>query len=160
MYSSLSVADHLRLGARLNRSWDHALANRRITQVGLDPAQKAGRLSGGQRAQLALTGGAVVKGLTVPDAWVTAVSPLRTSDGQPLSRQRFDECFYHAPSVGADGRFGDTAVCLGDLDLHVDVAYQPNHRYWLFQWIETSLYLALAGLLAGFACWRIQRRLD
>jgi ABC-2 type transport system ATP-binding protein len=54
-YSTLSVADHLRLGARLNPTWDRAFAQRRIEQLGLDPRQRAGRLSGGQRAQLALT---------------------------------------------------------------------------------------------------------
>ncbi|HEY1827498.1 MAG TPA: ABC transporter ATP-binding protein [Acidimicrobiales bacterium] len=55
VYSSLSVAEHLALGAHLNPSWDNALAEDRIDQLGLDPAQKAGKLSGGQRAQLALT---------------------------------------------------------------------------------------------------------
>jgi ABC-2 type transport system ATP-binding protein len=54
-YAGLSVADHLRLGAHMNPGWDPALASRRIEQLGLDPKQKAGRLSGGQRAQLALT---------------------------------------------------------------------------------------------------------
>jgi ABC-2 type transport system ATP-binding protein len=54
-YAGLSVADHLRLGAHLNPRWDAALARRRIEQLGLDPKQKAEKLSGGQRAQLALT---------------------------------------------------------------------------------------------------------
>src|SRR5271168_3565341 len=54
-YAGLSVADHLRLGAHMNPGWDGALAERRIAGLGLDPAQKAGKLSGGQRAQLALT---------------------------------------------------------------------------------------------------------
>jgi len=54
-YAGLSVADHLRLGAHLNPRWDAGLARDRIEQLGLDPKQKAGRLSGGQRAQLALT---------------------------------------------------------------------------------------------------------
>ncbi len=54
-YAGLSVADHLRLGAHLNPRWDGALARRRIKQLGLDPGQQAGKLSGGQRAQLALT---------------------------------------------------------------------------------------------------------
>jgi ABC-2 type transport system ATP-binding protein len=54
-YAALSVADHLRLGAHLNPGWDAGLARRRIEQLGLDPKQKAGKLSGGQRAQLALT---------------------------------------------------------------------------------------------------------
>jgi ABC-2 type transport system ATP-binding protein len=54
-YAGLSVADHLRLGAHLNPGWDDAMAQGRIRQLGLDPARRAGRLSGGQRAQLALT---------------------------------------------------------------------------------------------------------
>jgi ABC-2 type transport system ATP-binding protein len=55
VYDGLSLADHFRLGAHLNPRWDAELARRRIGQLGLDPKQKAGRLSGGQRAQLALT---------------------------------------------------------------------------------------------------------
>lgn len=54
-YSGLSVADHLKLGARMNPGWDAAIAENRIARLGLDPGQKAGKLSGGQRAQLALT---------------------------------------------------------------------------------------------------------
>jgi ABC-2 type transport system ATP-binding protein len=55
VYARMRVADHLRLGAWLNPGWDEKLAQRRITQLGLDPRQRAGSLSGGQRAQLALT---------------------------------------------------------------------------------------------------------
>ena len=54
-YARLSVVDHLRLGAQLNPRWDHQLAEERVEQLGFDPAQRAGKLSGGQRAQLALT---------------------------------------------------------------------------------------------------------
>lgn len=54
-YSGLSVADHLKLGARTNPTWDNELATSRVRRLGLDPSQKAGKLSGGQRAQLALT---------------------------------------------------------------------------------------------------------
>ena len=43
------------MGAWLNPGWDGELAERRIEQLGLDPRQRAGSLSGGQRAQLALT---------------------------------------------------------------------------------------------------------
>jgi ABC-2 type transport system ATP-binding protein len=55
VYAGLSVADHLRLGARTNPGWDGAAAEGRIRALGLDPRQRAGRLSGGQRSQLALT---------------------------------------------------------------------------------------------------------
>jgi ABC-2 type transport system ATP-binding protein len=54
-YAGLSVADHLKLGATMNPGWDAALARDRIEHLGLDPRQRAGKLSGGQRAQLALT---------------------------------------------------------------------------------------------------------
>jgi ABC-2 type transport system ATP-binding protein len=55
VYARMPVAGHLRLGAWLNPGWDHELARRRVSQVGLDLRQRAGSLSGGQRAQLALT---------------------------------------------------------------------------------------------------------
>jgi ABC-2 type transport system ATP-binding protein len=55
LYPWLSVADHLRLGAWLNPGWDAEVADRRIAELGLDLKQRAGRLSGGQHAQLALT---------------------------------------------------------------------------------------------------------
>lgn len=54
-YAGLSIKKHLRMGAYLNPNWDSDLAERRIEGLGLDPRQKAGSLSGGQRAQLALT---------------------------------------------------------------------------------------------------------
>jgi ABC-2 type transport system ATP-binding protein len=55
VYARLTVADHLRLGAWLNPGWDDDAAKQRIGQLDLDPKQRAGSLSGGQRAQLALT---------------------------------------------------------------------------------------------------------
>jgi ABC-2 type transport system ATP-binding protein len=55
IYARLSIAQHLHMGAWLNPKWDRELAAQRIDQLGLDPTQRAGSLSGGQRAQLALT---------------------------------------------------------------------------------------------------------
>ena len=55
VYARLSVAGHLRMGEWLNPTWDGELAARRIAGLGLDPRQRAGSLSGGQRAQLGLT---------------------------------------------------------------------------------------------------------
>jgi len=54
-YAGLSVRDHLRFGAWMNPGWDAGLAEDRIARLGLDSHRKAGELSGGQRAQLALT---------------------------------------------------------------------------------------------------------
>jgi ABC-2 type transport system ATP-binding protein len=77
VYAGLTVADHLRMGAHLNPTWDSALAEQRIAQVGLEPAQKAGKLSGGQRAQLALTIAAAKRpDLLLLDEPVAALDPL------------------------------------------------------------------------------------
>ena len=54
VYAGLSVAGHLRMGAWLNQGWDTEFAARRISDLGLNLRQRAGSLSGGQRAQLAL----------------------------------------------------------------------------------------------------------
>jgi ABC-2 type transport system ATP-binding protein len=77
VYASLSIADHLRLGQHLNPAWDQAYAEDRIARLGLDVKQKAGRLSGGQRAQLALTM-AIAKRprLLILDEPVAALDPL------------------------------------------------------------------------------------
>jgi ABC-2 type transport system ATP-binding protein len=55
LYGTLSVGDHLRFGRSLNPAWDDAAATKRIEDLELDRGQRAGQLSGGQRAQLALT---------------------------------------------------------------------------------------------------------
>ncbi len=77
LYSDLTVGDHLQLGARLNPRWDATAATARIVRAGLDPARRAGELSGGQRAQLAL---AVAIGkcpeLLILDEPVASLDPL------------------------------------------------------------------------------------
>jgi ABC-2 type transport system ATP-binding protein len=77
VYAGLSVADHLRLGGRLNPGWDASLARERIERLGLDPSHRAGKLSGGQRAQLALTLGLAKRPeLLILDEPVASLDPL------------------------------------------------------------------------------------
>src|ERR1700691_1601793 len=80
-YARLTVADHLRLGARLSPGWDDALARRRTGRLGLPPGRRAGQLSGGQRAQLALTL-AIAKRpeLLILDEPVASLDPLARSE--------------------------------------------------------------------------------
>ncbi|MEV2254527.1 ABC transporter ATP-binding protein [Streptomyces sp. NPDC050147] len=76
-YAALSVADHLNFGKRLNSNWNDAVARDRIRRLGLDPKQQAGKLSGGQRAQLALTLGIAKRPeLLILDEPVAALDPL------------------------------------------------------------------------------------
>jgi ABC-2 type transport system ATP-binding protein len=55
LYPWLSVEDHLRLGAHCNPGWGATAAHARLAELGFNQRQRAGRLSGGQRAQLSLT---------------------------------------------------------------------------------------------------------
>jgi ABC-2 type transport system ATP-binding protein len=55
LYKNLSAADMLHLTRNLNRRFDQAVAVARLAELGIPLKRKAGRLSGGQQAQLALT---------------------------------------------------------------------------------------------------------
>jgi ABC-2 type transport system ATP-binding protein len=55
LYKNLSVGDMLHLTRNLNRSFDLPYARSRLGDLGIPRRRKAGKLSGGQQAQLALT---------------------------------------------------------------------------------------------------------
>jgi ABC-2 type transport system ATP-binding protein len=80
-YARLTVGQHLRMGEWLNPGWDATFANARVEELRLDVRQRAGTLSGGQRAQLALTL-AVAKRpeLLVLDEPVASLDPLARRD--------------------------------------------------------------------------------
>ncbi len=62
------------------------------------------------------------------------------------------------PSRG--GLPDQTAVqaCIQRIGLHVQATYQPGNRYWLFQGLETAIFVALALVLLGFCVWWVRRR--
>jgi ABC-2 type transport system ATP-binding protein len=55
LYKNLSAADMLHLTRNLNRRFDQGYAKTRLGELGIPLNRKAGKLSGGQQAQLALT---------------------------------------------------------------------------------------------------------
>ncbi len=55
LYKNLSAADMLHLTRNLNRRFDQGYAEARLGELDIPLVQKAGKLSGGQQAQLALT---------------------------------------------------------------------------------------------------------
>jgi ABC-2 type transport system ATP-binding protein len=54
LYRDFTAEELVTMGAKLNRRWDAALARTRLAQLGIPPRQPVGKLSGGQRAQVAL----------------------------------------------------------------------------------------------------------
>jgi ABC-2 type transport system ATP-binding protein len=55
LHRGFSVGETLKLGRKLNPSWDESVAQARAERLGLPLGQKVGKLSGGQQAQVALT---------------------------------------------------------------------------------------------------------
>jgi ABC-2 type transport system ATP-binding protein len=55
LHRGFTVAETLKLGRKLNPGWDDALAHERAQRLDLPLDRTVGRLSGGQRAQVALT---------------------------------------------------------------------------------------------------------
>jgi ABC-2 type transport system ATP-binding protein len=55
LYNNLPVADMMRLTGYLNLRFDHNYAQERLSELSIPLKRKAGKLSGGQQAQLALT---------------------------------------------------------------------------------------------------------
>ena len=54
LYRDFTADELVRMGGKLNRHWDETLARTRLAQLGIPPRKPVGRLSGGQRAQVAL----------------------------------------------------------------------------------------------------------
>ncbi|GAB3845019.1 hypothetical protein GCM10027610_060480 [Dactylosporangium cerinum] len=54
VYRDFTADELVRMGGKINRRWDATLARTRLAQAGIPPHTPAGKLSGGQRAQVAL----------------------------------------------------------------------------------------------------------
>jgi ABC-2 family transporter protein len=81
-----------------------------------------------------------------PDTWITSTHPVNAA-GQPITK---------APLPCVSAR--NFVPCLQSNGIRMAVTYQPASRYWEFQWLETGIFLVLAGGLGG-ACYRRIRRL-
>jgi ABC-2 type transport system ATP-binding protein len=78
LYRDLTVADHLEMGRRLNGvGWDQPSAAERLGKLSIPLDRRAGELSGGQRAQVALTIALAKRpDLLVLDEPVASLDPL------------------------------------------------------------------------------------
>jgi len=82
LYGGFKVKEMLELGRHLNPTWDHELALDRVRRHDIDLDQRAGTLSGGQRAQVSLA----LAVATRPELLVLD-EPLANLD--PLARREF-----------------------------------------------------------------------
>lgn len=81
LYRRFRVAELLRMGAALNDTWDLRLAEKRLSDLGIPLARKAGRLSGGQQAQVALALALAKRPrLLILDEPVASLDPLARRD--------------------------------------------------------------------------------
>jgi ABC-2 type transport system ATP-binding protein len=82
LYRGFSVEDLLTLGRKLNPRWDDALARARLQKLNIPLGRRAGKLSGGQQAQVAL-----VLALAKRPDLLLLDEPLASLD--PLARREF-----------------------------------------------------------------------
>jgi ABC-2 type transport system ATP-binding protein len=94
LYKNLPVADMLQLTSNLNRRFDHGYARERLSELGIPLKRKAGKLSGGQQAQLALT-----LALARRPRLLVLDEPLANLD--PLARHDFMAAVLAAAAKGA-----------------------------------------------------------
>jgi ABC-2 type transport system ATP-binding protein len=81
LYKGLSVADMIYIARGLNRRFDQPYARARLDELGIPVKRRAGKLSGGQQAQLALTLALARRPqLLVLDEPVAALDPVARHD--------------------------------------------------------------------------------
>jgi ABC-type transport system involved in multi-copper enzyme maturation permease subunit len=92
-----------------------------------------------------------VFGYNKPGAWIlgSPMNKLIRADGRAFTQGDVRTCM--------SGDFSKDLSCLAKQNLHFSVTYQPGSRYWPFQWIEFSIFLALTLALAGVCFRRIPR---
>ena len=93
LYRGFRLHELLRLGGELNPRWDEAFARERLSRLGLPLGQKAGTLSGGQQAQVALT-----LALAKRPELLLLDEPVASLD--PLARREFLQSLMEAVADG------------------------------------------------------------
>ncbi|KJY39847.1 ABC transporter ATP-binding protein [Streptomyces sp. NRRL S-495] len=99
LYPDFTATELITMGRRLNpRGWDDSIARDRLTRLGLPLDKRVGRLSGGQRAQVALA-----LALAKRPRLLLLDEPVAALD--PLARHEFMQAL-----MGAVGEYGTTVL--------------------------------------------------
>jgi ABC-2 type transport system ATP-binding protein len=105
LYKNLSVADMIYITRSLNRRFDQPYAKARLDELGIPQKRKAGKLSGGQQAQLALT-----LALARRPRLLVLDEPVAMLD--PVARHDFMATVLAAASGKGGGEAGGVSVLL------------------------------------------------
>ena len=112
LYRDFTADKLITMGGRLNRRWDAALATDRLRRLGVPSDRPVGKLSGGQRAQVALA-----LALAKRPELLLLDEPVASLD--PLARREFLQAL-----MGSVAEYGTTVLLsshlLGDLERSCD----------------------------------------
>ncbi len=86
-----------------------------------------------------------------PGAWILSSGAIDAA-GQPVTT------IPAGCSPPPPAKAPDPGQCMASRGIREAITYQPASRYWALQWIETTIFLALALALIGVCCWRLGRR--
>jgi ABC-type transport system involved in multi-copper enzyme maturation permease subunit len=93
-----------------------------------------------------------IQGYVADGAWSLGFSsPLYKADGSRYLSQDAQPCLIPGDKDKSD-------ACTAAQNLHFKYTYQPGSRYWTFQWIELSMFVALSLALAVFGFIWLRRR--
>lgn len=87
----------------------------------------------------------------ISEGYVDATG-LAPNQGQGIPMEQ--DCMLETTSKSG-AQFND---CLSDQGIMYTLVYQPADRFWIFQAIETALFLGLAAGLLGFTFWWVTKR--
>jgi len=106
----------------------------------------------------------------IPNAWVYSTQIVDNA-GRAITPQFVASACPHLGAGGPPGGGAHSGIavpghvekvfqdCITNVGakFHELVTYQPASRYWIFQWYETAIFLALAIMLCGFCFWWVRR---
>jgi ABC-2 type transport system ATP-binding protein len=120
LYRRLTAADHTGIGAHLNPRWDGGLVRARLGGLKIPLDRPVGRLSGGQRAQVALA-----LTLAKRPRLLLLDEPLAALD--PLARRNFLSALAEAAAVKGDGEAGGGLTIVLSSHLLTDIERVCDH---------------------------------